>query len=292
VLRKLSIQYFFPFAIIIILLANPYSVRFKSGSTKPTAGNSGKIGYKKGSCLAYDGNNYVYVLKGNYGDFFRYDLASAAWTELKRYNHKVFINRDGKKKKVGEGSGIVYYDNAIYLLKGGNTREFWKYEISTDTWVQMNPATAWDIPTGDHNKKVKGGGSLIIADDYFYATKGANTLEFYRHNLPTSAIALTPSQPALEGTMGNSQIQDVFKLSISPNPAKNITALKYSLPASGPINLNIYNIAGELVKSYTNSASTKEGILMIDMRKLSSGIYIFRFNSNKLSLTRKLVIER
>lgn len=263
-------------------------------STKPTAGNSGKVGYKKGSCLAYDGNNYVYVLKGNYGDFFRYDLSSETWTELKRYNHKVFINRDGKKKKVGEGSGLVYCNNAVYLLKGGNTREFWKYEISTDTWVQMNPADAWDMPTGDHDKKVKGGGSLIIAGDYFYATKGANTLEFYRHSLPTSVVALTPSQPTSNGTMGSSHslITNGFKLSISPNPATYLTALKYSLPASGPISLNIYNVAGVMVKSYTNPASTKDGKIMIDMKSLSSGIYILRFKSSKFSLTRKLVIER
>jgi Secretion system C-terminal sorting domain len=261
-------------------------------STKPATGNSGKFGYKKGSCFAYDGNNSVYVLKGNYGDFFRYDLASATWTELKRYNHKFFINRSSKKKKVGEGSGIVYCANAVFLLKGGNTLEFWKYEISKDTWIQMNPSDTWDIPTGDRNKKVKGGGSLIIAGDNLYATKGAGTPEFYRHTLPTTTIALLPSQPTSNGAMGNSPIQDGFKLSISPNPAKNITALKYNLPASGPISLNIYNIAGVMVKSYTNPASTKDGIILIDAKTLSSGIYILRFNSGTIDLTRKLVIER
>jgi hypothetical protein len=267
-------------------------VRFKFGSTKPTAGNSGKIGYKKGSCLTYDGNNYVYVLKGSYGDFFRYDLSTETWTELKRYNHKFFINRDGKKKKIGEGSGMVYCDNAVYLLKGGNTREFWKYNISADTWVQMNPSDTWDIPIGDRNKKVKGGGSLILAGDYLYATKGANTPEFYRHTLPTSAIALTPKRPSSEGTMGNGLIKDGFKLTISPNPANNITALSYNLSAPGPVNFKLYNVAGVLLKSYTNSTPTKDGILMIDASTLSSGIYILRLNSGAFNLTRKLVIER
>ena len=260
--------------------------------TKPTAGNSGKIGYKKGSYLTYDGNNYVYVLKGSYGDFFLYDLSTETWTELKRYNHKFFINRDGKKKKIGEGSGMVYCDNAVYLLKGGNTREFWKYNISADTWVQMNPSDTWDIPIGDRNKKVKGGGSLILAGDYLYATKGANTPEFYRHTLPTSPSALTPNRPASEGTMGNGLIKDGFKLTISPNPANNITALSYNLSAPGPVNFKLYNVAGVLLKAYTNSSPTKGGIIMIDASTLSSGIYILRFNSGDLKVTRKLVLEK
>lgn len=40
----------------------------------PPVGRSGKPGYRKGSCLTCDGDSLVYVLKGNYGDFFKYNL--------------------------------------------------------------------------------------------------------------------------------------------------------------------------------------------------------------------------
>ena len=260
--------------------------------TKPGTGASGKIGYKKGSCLAYDEvNNYVYVLKGNYGDFFHYNVTNEAWTELKRYNSKLFIARDGKKKKIGEGSGLVYCNNAVYLLKGGGTREFWKYEITADTWVQMNPTDTWDIPIGS-GKKVKGGGGLIKSGDYFYVAKGANTQEFYRHTLPNSAIVSIPSQPTSDGVMGNKLIEDVLKLSIAPNPAINVTTVRYSLSVSAAVNFTLYNVIGILVKSYTNSTPTKEGVLMIDMRSLPSGVYVLRFNSGKIKAIRKLILEK
>ena len=260
--------------------------------TKPGAGASGKIGYKKGSCLAYDEvNNYVYVLKGNYGDFFRYNVTNEAWTELKRYNSKLFIARDGKKKKIGEGSGLVCCNNAVYLLKGGGTREFWKYEITADTWVQMNPADTWDIPSGS-GKKVKGGGGLIKSGEYFYVAKGANTQEFYRHTLPSSAIVSIPSQLTSDGVMGNKPIKDELKLSIAPNPAINVTAVRYSLSVSAAVNFKLYNVTGTLVKSYTNSTPTKDGVLMIDTRSLPSGVYVLRFNSGEIKTIRKLVLEK
>jgi len=264
--------------------------------TKPTTGSSGKLGYKKGSCLCYDGANLVYVMKGTYGDFFSYNLTTNTWTELKRYDSKLFINRDGKKKKIGEGSGLVYYNNNIYLLKGGNTYEFWMYDIASDSFMQMGPAANWDIPTGG-GKKVKGGGTLALLGNDFYAAKGANSSEFYRHGPPTTKIALTPNPTAdNEGTMANGKILDVgcqmLDLSIIPNPVKNATMIRYNLTLPEPVSMKLYNITGTLVKSYNNSTSTKDGIITIDVKTLSSGVYILRFSSKDIKVTRKFVVEK
>ena len=80
------------------------------------------------------------------------------------------LNRDGKKKKPKDGASLVHYDNNIYMLKGGNTVEVWKYDIALEDWSQMDDL--WDIPLGPTGrKKVKDGGNMIMFGDYFWASK-------------------------------------------------------------------------------------------------------------------------
>lgn len=258
--------------------------------SSPPIGSSGKLGYKKGSCLTYDGGEFMYVLQGYYGSFFKYSVDTDSWTELRQYDYKYFLNRDGKKKKPKDGAALEFYEDNIYMLKGGNTYEFWMYQIAADSWIQMD--TLWDIPRGLSNKKVKDGGALTILNDYFYASKGKNTDEFYRHDLPITNVANIPVQPTNDGVQENKTILDKINLTISPNPAVKITAVRYSLPKAEPVSFKLFDITGSMVKSYTNTNPTKQGVIMIDTKTLSSGVYILRFNSGDYRLTRKLVLEK
>uniref|UniRef100_A0A7C6A9P1 T9SS type A sorting domain-containing protein n=1 Tax=candidate division WOR-3 bacterium TaxID=2052148 RepID=A0A7C6A9P1_UNCW3 len=259
-------------------------VRIKS----PPIGRSGKIGYRKGSCLAYDGDEFVYVLKGNYGDFYKYSLDSDTWIELRQYDYKIFLNREGKKKKPKDGAALVYYDENCYLLKGGNTREVWRYDIAMDTWVQMD--TFWDIPIGS-GKRVKAGGTMISSGDYFWAVKGGNTVEFYRHELPDKKL-LNSVSVITNQIMNHKENLSDFSITIAPNPAVNLTAIRYILPIAGPVNFKLYNVAGALVKAYNNTTPTKDGVLLLDTKVLPSGVYVLQFNSGDIRVTRKIVIEK
>jgi hypothetical protein len=266
---------------------------------KPPTGPSGKIGYKKGSCLAYDGR-YVYVMKGTYGDFFKYDPEADTWIQLRRYDSKVFINAAGKKKKIGEGAGLAFWYDNIYLQKGGNTVEYWKYTIATDTWTQMLPDSLWSIPLGPTGKKkVKGGGALAVnwtekdrGEGEIYVSKGANTDEFYKHEEPAAPPIFVLPNNTNQGTMGKTLATGTDKLTIAPNPAAYVTAIRYSLPTAGPVNFKLYNVTGVLIKSYAKTSPTKDGVLMIDTKELPAGVYVLRFNSGNIGVTRKLVIQK
>ncbi len=257
----------------------------------PSTGSSGKVGYKKGSCLTYDGDSLVYVLKGYYGDFFRYNILTNTWTELKRYDYKTYLNRDGKKKKVKDGSGLVYFDEAVYLLKGGKTNEFWKYDIGADNWEQMNPADIWDIPIGG-GREVKSGGALCMLDNFFYAVKGNKTCEFYRHGPPASALTMNSHSTFSEGLMEKKSRLDQFRFTITPNPVNNIMMVKYNLPSSGQASIKLYNVNGELIKSYIHSNITNNGNIGIDVKLLPSGVYILRLESGNFKVARKIVLEK
>jgi hypothetical protein len=257
----------------------------------PGLGLSGRPGYKDGSCLAYDGDSLVYVIKGNYGDFFEYNVIRNTWTELRRLDPAGYRNRDGKKKKVKDGAGLVFLNGAVYLLKSGSTLEFWKYDIGVNNWFQMNPANIWDIPIGG-GKKVKSGGALCVMDNCFYALKGNNTAEFYKHTQPADEIT-SVTNPTTSGTQAQKSVLNTdFKLSIVPNPTTNITTVKYELPVAGSVSIRLYNCYGALVKSYTNSNPTLNGILRVDLKTLSSGIYILGFSSGSRTVTKKLVVKK
>jgi len=277
------------------ILTNTWLPKLKA----PPIGPSGKTGYKKGSCLAYDGDD-VYVMKGTYGDFFKYNPDTDTWIQLRRYDYKTFLNSIGKKKKIGDGAGLAYWYGNIYLLKGGNTIEYWTYTINSDTWIQMLPESLWSIPLGaTGKKKVKAGGALAVnwtekgrGEGEIYAGKGGNTDEFYSHDEPVEPPIFIRPGNTNEGLLVKTLTTDVFKLTLVPNPAVNLTAIRYNLPVAAPVNFKLYNVTGTLVKSYTNMNATKNGVLVIDTKALSSGVYVLRFNSGDFRITKKLVLQR
>jgi M6 family metalloprotease-like protein len=226
--------------------------------------------FKNGSCITGDGSNAIYGLKGSYNEFFAYDVANNAWSTL---TAMPFKGASGSKKKVKDGAGIAYLGSAVYAIKGGNTREFWTYSISSGAWTQGN-----DIPVGG-GKKVKGGGALVAGGDALFATKGNNTSEFYEITPP----AAFNSQPVAHSTnqMINSPLAIRHSpLAVSPNPFSRTANIRFSLPQHGAFSLKLYNMTGKLVKVVTEgktaSGSSDFGLRISD---LPQGIYLLRFEA-------------
>lgn len=88
------------------------------------------------------------------------------------------------------------------------------------------------------------------------------------------------------------QNQNQFRLTILPNPTNNITTIRYNLPKPGPVRMIIYDVTGSIVKTYLNTNSNQQGVLMIDTKTLSAGVYILRFYSRNIRATRKLVLKK
>jgi Tol biopolymer transport system component len=70
---------------------------------------------------------------------------------------------------------------SLWVLKGNNTLEFWKYDVSCDTWIQRQGIT-W------LGHKPKDGATLTAGvGGKLYATKGGNTHEFWKYDTATDA---------------------------------------------------------------------------------------------------------
>jgi hypothetical protein len=87
---------------------------------------------------------------------------------------------------------------------------------------------------------------------------------------------------------------DAFAMSnVYPNPAKvgGNVVMAFNLKATSTVNVNIYNIAGQLVKSTINKSFTSgENTVEMDLAGLKAGVYMVNMTVNGISSTKKLII--
>jgi hypothetical protein len=93
------------------------------------------------------------------------------------------------------------------------------------------------------------------------------------------------SQPGLNGPS--------LRITNCPNPAADQVTLKWEVPSSTPVSVNLYDATGRMMRNlYTANDRTRAGTLTMDARSLAAGIYLVRLETAKGSATRKLVINR
>ena len=143
--------------------------------TIPRTGISGKKKpVRKGACMT-EADGKLYVVKGGTNEFWEYNpegTAGQRWTQ----------KADVPGANVKEGAGVVSdYDFGIgyvYLLKGSNTCEFYRYNTELNTWEALPLA-----PAGASGKTFRNGSCLALDfnDDNIYALKG-KTNEYFAYN--------------------------------------------------------------------------------------------------------------
>lgn len=120
-------------------------------------------------------NGKIYALKGNSTrEFYAFDTVNKTWSA----KASIPWESSNKRKPVRRGAALTALNGLIYAFKGGNTREFWVYNPSNNTWTQKANITG--------NKKVSWGGSLVTIGAKIYALKGSNTKEFWVYNPTTN----------------------------------------------------------------------------------------------------------
>ena len=75
-----------------------------------------------------------------------------------------------------------------------------------------------------------------------------------------------------------------------PNPFNPTTKIDITVPNGGAWSLNIYNISGRLVKSYSGISQSGFETIEWDASDASSGVYLYKVSAGKNSLTKKAVL--
>ena len=85
--------------------------------------------------------------------------------------------------------------------------------------------------------------------------------------------------------------QEVELLQNYPNPFNPTTNISFSLPAVSEVNLSVFNLLGQKVSEIHNGRlNAGEHTFNFDASNLSSGIYIYNLTTDKVSITKKMIL--
>ncbi len=132
----------------------------------------------KGSGATTDGDNYIYTAKGNNtSKFYRYSISGDSWLELES------IPLGVRRRKLKGGTAMAYVDyggqQSVYLAKGSGTLEFYRYDITADTWQELP-----GIPVG-RGPKIEYGSWLVFDGTMSLYLHKARYHELWRFDLAT-----------------------------------------------------------------------------------------------------------
>ena len=117
------------------------------------------------------------------------------------------------------------------------------------------------------------------------------------HNMAPYLGTATPSTGVGEDESG--PVPQLALMQASPNPFSSSTIIGYSVPGSGDVRLEVYDMSGRLVNRLEDSESAEAGEYSIewDGRDASGslvpdGVYLYRLTTSEGSLVRSLVLLR
>jgi hypothetical protein len=142
--------------------------------------------------------------------------------------------------------------------------------------LQTSPidTTLYDIDLSDSIHGLIAGDGCVL-----YTYNGGNTWNIanmgIEDEIASHPLAMTPS------------------IKVFPNPAKSLTAVRYSLPIERKVSLQLYDISGRLVKTLVKEQK-KPGNYSINLNTntLSAGIYFLSLETREKRIIERLVVVK
>jgi hypothetical protein len=124
----------------------------------------GNLGYGTKNVAYVASTNKFYVPRGMNSDFYEYDIDTDTWTQLASAPQTIYYG----------GGAVSGPDGYIYVMRGSNTTEFYRYNIATNTW---------DSDIAGPPLTVGYGGSMVFDGyQYIYVLRGNNSDFFWRYD--------------------------------------------------------------------------------------------------------------
>ncbi|MBL7902599.1 MAG: T9SS type A sorting domain-containing protein [Bacteroidia bacterium] len=97
--------------------------------------------------------------------------------------------------------------------------------------------------------------------------------------------------PTVTTSLAENTMNSLDRSVIFPNPAKNNAVLSVEVTDKGSVEVEIFNIVGQSVKTITAETTVGTNSIALDLNGMTSGVYLVKLTSGKLSSTKKLIIE-
>lgn len=191
-----------------------------------------------------------------------------------------------------------------YVLKFSTVVEEFLPSASGTTLNQFTSGQSQNISLGwkkNHSwgQYPRGGGPSLLDSTKYDSSRTYHFVVFVQTNsamgpqgIPAKYVFQSASAP-VDVVAGLEEIADGIYYKMYPNPTNNITNLSFNIDKTQNISVEIYNMLGENVYT-TNEGSMSAGqhILSIDCSSFPSGIYLVKFNADKVVSTNKLIIQK
>ncbi|MEN6445160.1 MAG: FlgD immunoglobulin-like domain containing protein, partial [Candidatus Cloacimonas sp.] len=232
-------------------------------------------------------NNYLFFnILGSSGELL-YGI------EGKTIANNIIFNYDSSLAKFANGA---YLFSCTYYTYESDSYDIKMLELDP----QGNPLNHQFATVCDARNSQDAVRSVVIGNNAFLAWGDERIASFNCDTIVTSIYAtwVNSSYVANEDEV----ITNPAVISLQqnyPNPFNPETTISFSLPKAEKVNLNIYNLKGQLVKTLYQDNQCSAGANSVVWNgkddkgnSVSSGIYFYRLNCGKEQLTKKMVLSK
>jgi hypothetical protein len=262
-----------------------YNVESNGWALLESAPVGSNVKWDKGSWMVYDEDCALYAHKARYHELWRYDIEETCWARDSLHSIPQ-VGQSGRKKKLKDGGCAAWLDDEIYALKGGNTQEFWKYDVEANAWTELDTIPSYGS-TGK-KKKVKSGADITCdGSDCFFALKGNRSREFWRYILPWMVPRRVPERA---GVMAATAELGPSRIEVLPShAATGFVNVRYVLPSACDLAVGFYDVSGRL-RATRRIAVGRSGTAALDLRGLASGVYLARLTAEGQTYVQKVIL--
>ncbi|MBP7497203.1 MAG: T9SS type A sorting domain-containing protein [Bacteroidales bacterium] len=238
-------------------------------------------------------NNHVIVTLGNYGNtIYIYESTNALAAEPE------FKSKQGNLPKMPVYSSIIEMNSSKTIIIGTEYGTYMTTNISSASpiWVEINEGIE-RVPTFALYQQIYDySGDYVPTNDPFTPFVKASEAPQYKVNNYGMIYAATHGRGIFQSDkfMGindrNTSKSNPVSINIYPNPANEIINITNNFNKNDELNINIYDLSGKLVKTFTNINHTDSSALQINVSSLLTGTYIVNIRSANKSASTKLNI--
>ncbi|MBO6622490.1 MAG: T9SS type A sorting domain-containing protein [Balneola sp.] len=166
------------------------------------------------------------------------------------------------------------------------------FEFPSAAEIKYLPMTLelYDKDSGDGGNWWENPSHVI---SYPTAIGGSNIVEWTDDLAGIGVVAMAGSDVSTSIDINNGEIPLSFALEQNyPNPFNPSTSIKFSIPKSSDVTLNVFNVLGQRVATLVNKETFKAGSYTVnfDASNLSSGMYIYRLQAGEFLSVKKMML--
>jgi len=211
----------------------------------------------------------------NYWETWNTDHADGNWIRI-----PVFMNNR---------TVAMFDDDTAYphLDASGNTNVAPGYMTDMDNEILNGTEDRWNIGLFDYFDQIRGGTAVADIWGYQLTNVGAEVDWVPTWPLPENQYVSAIEQEAM------AVVPEQFALnSIYPNPFNPSTNVKFTISKAGNVNLAVYNVLGQRVKTLVNNEyrTANSYNVKIDMSEYSTGLYFVVLKQGENTATKKMML--